>query len=104
MNYKETVIEGDITTWRRLSHGSIYNEPIPRIELFDEDCSVLPDGRVINTPMPYSLGYLMTDPSVEIPLIDPATFEQTETTMTAGQIWLALASVYIYLARQRDGQ
>jgi len=24
--------------------------------------------------------------------------------MTAGQIWLAMASVYLWLARQRDGE
>ena len=102
MNYKESIVAGEMTTWRRLSHGSIYNEPVPRIELFDEDRSVLPDGRVINSPVPYSLGYHMTDPSVAIPLIDPTTYEPTGQTITAGEVWLAMASVYIWLARQRD--
>ena len=101
-NYKEEVVEGSITSWRRMSHGAVFNEAIPRIELHDEDRTVLPDGKVINSYVG-SLTYAMTDPTVEIPLIDPETFEPTETTMPAGQIWLALASVYIWLAKQRDG-
>lgn len=101
-NYKEEVVEGAITSWRRMSHGTVFNEVIPRIELHDEDRTVLPDGKIINSYVG-SLSYALTDPAVEIPLIDPETFEQTEDTMTAGQIWLALASVYIFLAKQRDG-
>lgn len=102
MNYQENIIQSEMTTWRRLSYGSIYNEPTPRIELFDEDRSVLPDGRIINSPVPQSLSYLMTDPSTEIPLIDPSTYEPTGETITAGEVWLHLASVYLWLARQRD--
>lgn len=102
MNYKESIISGEMTTWRRLSHGSIYNEPVPRIELHDEDRSVLPDGRVINNSLPEALTYRMEDPSVTIPMIDPATFEPTAQTITAGEVWLAMASVYIWMAKQRD--
>ena len=102
-NYKETVAEGEITSWRRMTHGVVYNSEIPKIELHDEDRTVLPDGSTFSTYVG-SLSYALTDPDVEIPLIDPDTFEQTENTMTAGQIWLALASVYIFLAKQRDGE
>ena len=101
-NYKETVAEGEITSWRRMTHGVVYNSEIPKIELHDEDRTVLPDGSTFSTYVG-SLSYALTDPTVEIPLIDPETFEQMEDTMTAGQIWLALASVYIFLAKQRDG-
>ena len=101
-NYKETVVEGEITSWRRMTHGVVYNSEIPKIELHDEDRTVLPDGTSISSYVG-QLDYALTDPTVEIPLIDPDTFEQTETTMTAGEIWLAMASVYLWLARQRDG-
>jgi hypothetical protein len=102
MNYKEEVVAGEITKWRRMSHGVLTNGEIPKIELHDEDRTVLPDGTSISQYVG-ALTYAMTDPTVEIPLIDPETFEPTEQTMTAGQIWLALASVYLWLARQRDG-
>lgn len=101
-NYQETVVEGAISKWRRMSHGVIYNSEVPKIELHDEDRTVLPDGTSISSYVG-SLEYAMTDPAIEIPLIDPDTFEQTEQTMPAGQIWLAMASVYIWLAKQRDG-
>lgn len=102
-NYKESVIEGEVTKWRRMSHGVIYNSEVPKIELHDEDRTVLPDGTSFSAYVG-SLDYAMTDPAIEIPLIDPETWEQTEITMTAGKIWLAMASVYIWLAKQRDGE
>jgi len=102
-NYQETVVEGAISKWRRLSHGVIYNSETPRIELHDEDLTVLPDGKSISSYVG-SLSYAMSDPTVEIPIIDPTTFEPTEETMTAGEVWVALASVYLWLARQRDGE
>ena len=102
-NYREETTEGAINKWRRMSHGTVYNEPVPRIEMHDEDRTVLPDGTTINSYVG-SLTYAMTDPSVEIPLVNPETFEPTAQTMTAGQIWLAMASVYLWLARQRDGE
>ncbi len=100
-NYKEEIVEGAITKWRRMSHGSIFNEAVPRIEMHEEDRTSLPDGQQISSYVG-ALSYQMTDPSVEIPLINPDTFEQTETTMKAGEIWLALASVYIWLAKQNE--
>jgi len=103
MNYKEEIVEGAITKWRRMSHGVVTNSDVPKIELHDEDVTVLPDGSRISQYVG-SLPYSMTDPTVEIPLVDPETFEPSETTMTAGQIWLAMASVYLWLARQRDGE
>lgn len=100
-NYKEETAEGAITKWRRMSHGTIFNDAIPRIELHDEDRTVLPDGQTISAYVG-NLSYSLTDPAVEIPLIDPETYEPTEATITAGDVWRALASVYLWLARQRD--
>ena len=46
-NYREETTEGAINKWRRMSHGTVYNEPVPRIEMHDEDRTVLPDGTTI---------------------------------------------------------
>jgi len=102
--YNEHTETGDITTWHR-ARQIVCDNPIegaPSIACYEHQATRLPDGSVIEKSLG-NLSYAMTDPSVEIPLIDPETFEPTETTMTAGQIWLAMASVYLWLARQRDG-
>lgn len=104
-NYNESVSSGDIQQWDR-ARQIVCDNPVegtPLITIHEQQAKRLPDGTVLEKSLG-SLSYAMTDPAVEIPLIDPATFEQTETTMTAGQIWLALASVYIFLAKQRDGE
>lgn len=104
-NYQEETTEGSITKWNR-ARQIVCDNPIegaPGITIYEHEATRLPDGSVIEKSIG-NLSYAMTDQTVEIPLIDPDTFEQTETTMTAGQIWLAMASVYIWLAKQRDGQ
>ena len=104
-NYNEVTESGDITKWNR-ARQIVCDNPVegaPGITVYEHEATRLPDGTVIEKSLG-SLSYAMTDPTVEIPLIDPTTFEQTETTMTAGQIWLAMASVYIWLAKQRDGE
>lgn len=103
--YKEITETGDITRWNR-ARQIVCDNPIegaPGITVYEHEATRLPDGSVIEKTIG-NLSYAMTDPTIEIPLIDPATFEQTETTMTAGQIWLAMASLYIWLATQRDGE
>ena len=104
-NYNETTESGDITKWNR-ARQIVADNPIegaPGVTIYEQEATRLPDGTVIEKSIG-SLSYALTDPDVEIPLIDPDTFEQTETTMKAGEIWLALASVYIWLAKQRDGE
>ena len=104
-NYNEVTESGDITKWNR-ARQIVCDNPIegaPGITVYEHEATRLPDGSVIEKSLG-NLSYAMADPTVEIPLIDPDTFEPTETTMTAGQIWLAMASVYIWLAKQRDGE
>lgn len=103
-NYNEVTESGDITKWNR-ARQIVCDNPIegaPGITIYEHEATRLPDGSVIEKSLG-NLSYAMTDPAIEIPLIDPDTFEPTEVTMTAGQIWLAMASVYIWLAKQRDG-
>lgn len=104
-NYNEVTESGEIHQWDR-ARQIICDNPVdgaPLITVNEQQAKRLPDGTVIEKSLG-NLSYAMTDPAVEIPLIDPDTFEPTETTMTAGQIWLAMASVYIWLAKQRDGE
>ena len=103
--YNEQTTTGDITSWNR-ARQIVCDNPIvgaPSIACYEHVATRLPDGTTLEKSVG-SLSYAMTDPSVEIPLVDPETFEPSETTMTAGQIWLAMASVYLWLARQRDGE
>lgn len=104
-NYKETMDSGEIVTWNR-ARQIVCDNPIggaPCVSINETKAIRLPDGTTFE-PSIGSFNFTMTDPTLEIPLIDPETWEQTETTMTAGEIWLAMASVYIWLAKQRDGE
>lgn len=100
-NYKETTTEGTITKWNRARQivlDNPHNSP-PSVMCYETEITKYPDESVQEKNIG-SLQYSMTDPTVEIPLIDPETFEPTEQTMKAGEIWLAMASVYLWLARQ----
>lgn len=102
-NYRQTTESGEISSWHR-ARQIVCDNPIegaPSITVSEHQAVLLPDGTVIERNIG-NLSYAMTDPAVEIPLINPETFEQTETTMQAGEIWLAMASVYIWLAKQSE--
>jgi hypothetical protein len=102
--YNEQTQSGDIVSWHR-ARQIVCDNPIegaPAITCYEYEATRLPDGTVIEKSLG-NLSIAMTDPSIEIPLIDPATFEPTAETMTAGDVWRVVASVYLWLARQRDG-
>ena len=81
----------------------------PNITMFEERIIEFPDGRVypanLNTgpggrfdpPLQQAYG-----PSLEIPIVDPTTFEPNGQSMTAAQIYAAIFSLYIHLAKARD--
>lgn len=99
--YKQTVNTGEIETWRRASKIILYNEDVPRLEVWDVDRTVLPNGQIIDNYIS-TMQYSMYNPLEEIPLIDPTTFEQTTQSFSAGQFYTMAASVYLWLAKQRD--
>lgn len=98
MNYMQKTISGDITQWRRASKVELINSDIPEARVFVQDRTVYPDGTVRDDAGP-QLDFKLTDPLVEIPLIDPATYEPTEATFTAGQFQVMAASVALWLMR-----
>lgn len=99
-HYKEETATIDKKTWKRASHIVLYNETSPRIEIHHENKTLFSDG---TTKSDYlgQLNYTLTDPTILIPLINPETYEQTETTFSAGEFELLAASVYIWLAENQ---
>ena len=100
-NYRESQTEGVIQQWRRLDYATVFNHGIPSIVCNEQDRTVLPDGRIINEPV-VPIKHELTDASVTIPLVNPDTYEPTEHTVTAGYVHVILASVYLWMARNRD--
>ena len=100
-NYRESQTKGVIQQWRRLDYAAVYNHGIPSIVCNEQDRTVLPDGRIINEPVA-PIKHELTDPGVTIPLVNPDTYEPTEQTITAGEVYAMLASIYLWMARNRD--
>lgn len=98
MNYLQKTITGEITQWRRASRVELINSDMPEARVFVQDRTVYPDGTVRDEAGP-QLDYRLTDPAIEIPMIDPTTYEPTEVTFTAGQFQLMAASVALWLMR-----
>jgi hypothetical protein len=101
--YKEetSTVAGEKLEWRRASVIHLYNEDTPRIEIQHEKRTVYPDGNSRNDYL-WVLNHTMSDAALEIPLVDPDTFEQTETKFTAGQFALMAASIYVFLDKQAE--
>ena len=99
MNYREQQATG--MEWRRCSTLHIYN-PLsgPKTCRFDEENAVQVGAKEITVPD----GYLEKtfDPVATFPLLDPATGQPTEVTMTHGQLYQALFSLYMQTAIERD--
>lgn len=101
--YKQESGTAGSQSWLRASHFILWNEDVPRVECHHEKRTQYSDGKTINEYLG-QLSHVMTDPTVEIPFVDPDTFEQTETTFTAGQFALMATSIYVWLAEQADGR
>ena len=98
-DYKETSVNGN--QWQRCSAVSIQNQygQEPIIYLQEEQITNV-NGELFHKP----IGGLSIrfDPASTIDLLDPATGESLGTTMTQGQIHLALWSLYMQAAHARD--
>lgn len=91
----------DRKSWKRASHMILWNEEIPRVELHHEKRTQYSDGKVVNDYLG-QLGHVMTDKTLDIPFIDPDTFEQTDQTFPAGLFELMAASIYVWLAENAE--
>ena len=94
-------VDGTVTKYTRAELMCLYNNEIPRVECSLQYHLDRLDVLVHDTPGE-KLIYEMTNPSVMIPLIDPNTYEETAVRFPAGQFALMAASVYMWMARNRD--
>lgn len=67
----------------------------------DFDSDMLAGGQTVSTALVDSLT-VPFDPDEVIALRDPTTWELTGASMTAGQLYVALASTYWQKALERD--
>ena len=98
----ETVIPGEVRSYPRATHVELINTEPPEARIHAVDRTTYPTGEVVDRN-PVQLDHVMTDPAVEIPLIDPETYEPTEQTFTAGQFQVMAASVAMWKIRQHKG-
>lgn len=98
----ETVIPGEVRSYPRATHVELINTEPPEARIHAVDRTTYPTGEVVDRN-PVQLDHVMTDQTVEIPLIDPDTYEPTEQTFTAGAFQLMAASVAMWKIRQHKG-
>lgn len=98
--YKEQSETGTITQWNR-ARQIVLDNPIdapPSAMIYEALAKRYPDGSTSEATI-NSHSYTLDDPTVEIPIIDPDTYEPTEVTFPAGQFYLLAASVALWLMR-----
>ena len=102
-DYRSAPIAG--SRWRRANHIEAFN-PFAGIRAirFDEEWrTVLDSGESFGEPAG-SVEQEMVDPDVRFALRDPATGQPTGQTMSQGELYVALWSLYIGLAEARDAE
>lgn len=102
-NYLETTVSG--TQWRRAKNVSIANpyEGVATIR-FDEEDIIKLDTKSIPTNVPTDVKPLSLafDPTAVVALLDPLTGQPTGSTITHMDLYIALNSLYMQLATERD--
>ena len=98
-DYKESTVSG--TSWQRCHTVTVHNQlsQTPRIE-FQEEKVINIDG----TSIPQWVGGCTKDFSAaeSFPILDPATNVPTGQTLTHGELYVALYSLYMQTAAERD--
>lgn len=100
-NYLERTIPGEMTTYRRASRIELHNSQVPEARVFVVDRVTYPDGETVDKPGP-QIDYQAADPTVEIPYIDPDTYEPMDATFTVAQFQAMAASVALWLMRGQE--
>lgn len=101
-NYKEEIIDGQITKWRRADRIQINNAygQVPNIVFTEIEQTSLPDGQQIRKQTD-SLRSLFDNPTGEFDLLNP----ETGDVIGVGQyqdMYVMLYSLYMKLAEERD--
>lgn len=102
--YLETTIPGEVNTWRRASEIRLINSEPPESKTIEVERTVYPD-RFTRDVVTAQFDFTLTPEkaAIEIPIVDPETYEPTEQTFTTGQFALMATSFYFWQARNRDG-
>ena len=98
-DYKETAVNG--TQWQRCCAINIQNDygRTPRVTFGEEQITLVNGENFIQHLGPLNVNF---DPSAVIELRNPADGTLLGASMTQGQIHVALWSLYMQMAAQRD--
>lgn len=100
--YQQNSVSGQVTNWKRANQIVISN-PVngaPTVIFVEEIATQLPDGSIIVKPST-QIQNEVTDMSISFTLIDPTT-GNIVGTMTYGQLYASMYSLYLSLAATRD--
>jgi len=99
MNYKESTLSG--SQWQRCVRVTIDNnyKQVPQVTFHEERITLAGDKTFQEN---VGAVYATFDPNAEIALLDPETGVPLGTTMTQGQVYLAMWSLYMAKAKERD--
>lgn len=99
MNYKESTLSG--SQWQRCVRVTIDNNygQTPQITMHEERITVVGEQQFKEN---VGAVYAAFDPDAEIALLDLETGEPTGAVVTHGQIQLAIWSLYMAKAKERD--
>lgn len=101
-DYREQSLTGE--KWTRSYRVHIENPwgGLATVTFFEEDIVELSNGSRVNSPLG-QIAMEFTDPNAVVQLIDPATgLEIPGATMTHGQLYLGMSSLYLQAAAARD--
>ena len=98
----ETVEVGEVRSHPVAIKVELIHVNPPEARVYVVDRTTYPTGEVKDRN-PVQLDHVMTDPGLEIALIDPETYEPTNVTFPAGQFAIMAASVAMWKIRQHKG-
>jgi hypothetical protein len=100
-DYNESTVAG--SKWTRCYRLQIDNKSgaTPKVVFFEEDRIQLEDGSSISTNRG-AIHVAFESPEKSFPLLDPVTSDPLNMTMTHGEVYVALRSLYLALALERD--
>ena len=100
--YQPSSVTGTVSTWKRAVRIEISNPQngVPGVVFSEEIATRLPDGTVVTVPST-TISSNATDMTTTFNLIDTET-GSVAGTMTYGQLYDAMYSLYLNLAAQRD--
>lgn len=100
--YQPSSVTGTVSTWKRAARIEIQNPAVgtPSAVFSEELATSLPNGTIVTQPST-TISSSATDMTTSFPLLDP-TSGAVVGTMTYGQLYASMYSLYLSLAAARD--